>query len=325
MKLELRTEIKLLALITFILSIGFSIINFISISSFRTQLYQRIKSEAELYRILLFYNQKTPLPDYFKLSKEIPVDYQTWQILGKEGDYFLLLNTKKVEEKINRYALFLFLWEIPILVLTILIVYKTVNVFLNREKEIKEMVKLFFMLFAHKLGNFLSLNKLNLEILLQKYGSDKSLLRLKRSYDVLEEDFKKSLDYIRTLGEDEEREWVRVDEIIERLTFKYHALFPDKRIEMSLRPLKIRVKKGEAESLFQLLIENAFKYASTFVSVGMEKDGSSYKITFVNDIAEVPSGTGIGLKLVKFLGDKLGWEVRVFPGKERFTVEVKLK
>ena len=325
MKLEFRTEIKLLALITLILSIGFSIINFISISSFRSQLYQRIKSESELYQILLFYNQKTPLPEYFKVSKKIPVDYQTWQILGKEGEYFLLLNTKKIEEEISSYAVSLFIWETPILILTVLIVYKTVNVFLRREKEIKEMVKLFFMLFAHKLGNFLSLNKLNLEILLQKYGSEKSLLRLKRSYDILEEDFRRSLEYIRTLEADQEEELIRVDETIERLILKYHSIFPNKRIELNLTPVKVKVKKGEAESFFQLLIENAFKYASTFVSAAMEKDGGSYKITLVNDIAQVPSGTGIGLKLVSFLADKLGWKVKVFPGRDKFTVEVYLK
>jgi len=324
MKLELRTEIKLLALITLILSIGFSIINFISISSFRSQLYHRIKSESELYQILLFYNQKTPLPEYFKLSKQIPVDYQTWQILGKEGEYFLLLNTKKIEEEINRYAVSLFVWETPILILTVLIVYKTVNVFLRREKEIKEMVKLFFMLFAHKLGNFLSLNKLNLEILLQKYGSDKSLLRLKRSYDVLEEDFKRSLDYIRTLEDSQGEEVVDLAEIIEKLVMKYHSVFPTKRIELSLLPTRVKVKRGEAESFFQLLIENAFKYASTFVSVDIEKERGSYKITLMNDVGEVPSGTGIGLKLVNFLADKLGWQVKVYPGKKRFTVEVRL-
>jgi signal transduction histidine kinase len=270
------------------------------------------------------YNRETPLPDYFKVSKEIPVDFKTWQIIGKQGRYFLLLNTKKLDDKVNKYAFFLFVWEMPILALTVLIVYKTVNIFLKREQETKELVKLFFLLFTHKLGNFLSLNKLNLEMLLSKYGHERSLLRLKRSYEILEEDFKRSLNYIRSVEEEEREEWIDISEVIEKLFCKYHSLFPNKKVELSLKPLKIRAKKGEVENFFQLLIENAFKYSQSFVEIKVTDEKNGYKIILVNDVGNTPSGTGIGLKLVEFLAKKIGCKVKFFPGKRLFTVEIKL-
>jgi len=323
-RLRLRTEVKLLLLITLILALGFSIVNFISVSSYRSQLVQKVKSEADLYQVLLLYSQDIPLPKHFKLSDRIPVDYETWKIMGKVRDKFLLLNIKELNDEIITYMMSLFIWEVPVLILTVLVVYRTVNIYLQREKETKELVKLFFLLFTHKLGNFLSLDRLSIELLLQKYGPDRSLLRLRRSYGIIEEDFKKSLKYIRALELEEEPEVIDVSALIKELVVKYHNYFPDRKFEISLIPIKVKAKRSEVENLFQLLIENAFKYSLSWVKIEAIKKGKGYRIVLLNDLGSAPSGSGIGLKMVEFLADKLGWKMKIEPSDNKFIVELSL-
>jgi len=323
--MKLKTEIKLLLLIAFILSIGFSVINFISVSSYRSQLYQKVKSEADLYQVLLLYDLDIQLPRYFKLFKELPTDYQTWEILGKVKEHFLVLNKKEVNREILRYALFLFAWELPVLLLTIFVVYKATSLYLKRERESKEFVKLFFLLFTHKLGNFLSLDRLSIELLLQKYGNDRSLLRLKRSYELLEDDFKKSLNYMKAFEENEEPEVVDVSTVLKELIYKYHAYYPLRRVEVLLQPLKVKARRGDIENLFQLLIENAFKYSSSFVKVEARKSGKGYLVSITNDLGSAPSGSSIGLKMAQFLAERLNWSVEVHPGSKEFIVDIFLK
>jgi len=323
--MKLKTEIKLLLLIAFILSIGFSVINFISVSSYRSQLYQKVKSEADLYQVLLLYDLDIQLPKYFKLSATVPTDYKTWEILGKVKDHFLLLNVKELNREILRYAFFLFAWELPVLLLTIFVVYKATSLYLKRERESKEFVKLFFLLFTHKLGNFLSLDRLSIELLLQKYGNDRSLLRLKRSYELLEDDFKKSLNYMKAFEEEEEPEIVDVSAVLKDLLYKYHSYYPSRNLEVSLFPIRVKARKGDIESLLQLLVENAFKYSSSFVKVESAKTKKGFMLSILNDVGPASSGSGIGLKMAQFLASKLGWKMELYPQDERFLVELKFK
>ena len=324
-RLKLRTEVKLLLLITFILAIGFSIVNFISVSSYRSQLVQKVKSEADLYQVLLLYSQDIPLPRYFKLSDRVPVNYETWKIMGKVRDKFLLLNVKKLNSEIITYMMSLFIWEVPVLILTVLVVYRTVNIYLQREKETKELVKLFFLLFSHKLGNFLSLDRLSIELLLQKYGNDRSLLRLKRSYELLEEDFKKSLNYMKAFEEEQEPEVIDISSIVKELIYKYHGYYPSRKVEVSLFPVKIKARRGDIENLFQLIIENAFKYSSSLVKVEVQRMGKGFLISIINDIGDASSGSSIGLKMAQFLAERLNWELKVHPGDREFIVDIFLK
>jgi len=321
---KLRTEFKLLVLISLILTVSFSVVNFISVNSYRSQLLQKVKSEADLYQVLLLYSEDFPMPEYFKLSPELPPDYETWNIVGKVRGKFLLLNVKEVNKQIYKYMISLFVWEIPALILTVFIVYRTVNHFIKREKETKELVKLFFLLFSHKLGNFLSLDRLSIELLLQKYGQDKPLLRLKRSYQIIEEDFKKSLKYIEALEVEREPEMVELSSIVKELLMKYHNYFPDKEVEVSLLPIRVKAKKADVESVLQLLIENAFKYSKNFIKVEASQQGKFYTLTFTNDVGNISSGSGIGLKMIEFLIRRLGWGMKIHPSDDKFIVELKI-
>jgi NADH:ubiquinone oxidoreductase subunit K len=228
------------------------------------------------------------------------------------------------KEVLIKYILSILACETLVTLVVLLLVYRNFTLFLKRERATKEMVKLFFLLFTHKFGNFLSLNRINLEILTQKYGNDRSLLRLKRSYNVLEEDFKNSLRYIKGIEESQSPEWVDVSEVIRSSVLKYSSVFPEKGVELSLMPLKVRARRQEVESFFQLLIENAFKYASSSIKIELSRERRGYRIILVNDVGTASSGTGIGLKLLKFLADKIGWEVDFFPGKKLFITEIRL-
>ncbi|WP_457678585.1 hypothetical protein [Thermovibrio sp.] len=325
-RLKLRTEIKLLILITFVLSVGFSVINFLSISSFKREFYQKVETEAKLYQLLLIYNKRTELPPYFKLSNTPFKVGENWEVIGKLGNAFFLLDLNYLESQINRYALSLFLWEVPILVATILIVYRVVSFFLEREKRMKDMLRLFFMLYSHKLGNFLSLNRINLEILSQTCSSSRALSRLKRSYSLLEEDFKRSLKYVETLGgEEEEESSFDLAELLNSLVAKYRTFFPAKEVILSGGSIRVKAKRTEAESLLQLVVENAFKYSDKYVKVEIVKNKDSSKIRIENDVSGAPSGTGVGLKLSNFLAKRLGWELKIIPEEREFTVEILIK
>lgn len=187
--MKVRAEIKLLVLLTLILSLGLSVVNLVALSNYKRQILEKIDSEVELYKLAVDYGVSLKLPPYIVISPKPPGE--RWSVAGKVNDEFFFVNEDYVQSELRRFAFYLFIWEVPIVVLTILVAYKTVTLFIKREKEAKELVKTFFLLFTHKLGNFLSLNKINLEILEMKCPNEKALSRIKQAYSILESDFKK--------------------------------------------------------------------------------------------------------------------------------------
>jgi len=321
-RVNLRLEFKLLITITLILAVGFAVVNFISVKAYRAQFMQRIKSEASLYQVLLLYSDEIALPPYLKLSEKPPDDPSKWKVLGKVKGKRILLDLERVDRRVLKYGFSLFLWELPVWILTILVVYRAVSFFVRREKEAKEFIKLFFLLFTHKLGNFLSLDRVNLELLQELCGDRKPLRRLRRSYQILEDDFKKSLRYIEAFDAEREPEAVDLSGVLKEVVSKYGNYFPEKQVVLKTFPLKVKARRVDLENLLHLLIENAFKYSKSFVEVSLEKRGRGYLLSIVNDPGDASSGSGMGLKMAEFLAKRLGWELRLTPEKSRFVAEL---
>jgi len=317
----LRVEVKLLILIALILSFGLSTVNLVALNNCKKQILEKVNLEIRLYKVLYSYGILAQTPVYIKVSKVPPSS--DWRLIGKAYDgNFFFLDENYVQRELRSFAIHLFIWEIPIIVLTILFTYKTVSFFIEREKEAKELVKTFFLFFTHKLGNFLSLNRVNLEILKMHCPIEKALYRLEKAYDILESDFKKSLSYISSFESEQTNESFRLDELLENLINRYYNLFPSLNLEYSLEALVIKSRKKEVESLLQILIENAFKYADTYVRVSLKYFYSKPIIEIENDVGSGNSGSGIGLRLAKFLARRLGWRLEVMPGKRKFKVQL---
>jgi len=264
---------------------------------------------------------------FIGLSTVNVISISLYYYLGLKGFEHQVLADCFKREALITYTSALFLLEVPVIAVISFLIYKTFLSYLGREKKAKDLIRLFFLLYAHKLGNFLSLNKVNLELLNRRCGSDKALMRLKKSYTFLEEDFRKSLEYVRSLETKQEEIFMDISSLIKRLVSKYHNLFPDRELELNLCPFSVKVKRQDAENLFQILIENAFKYSNRFVKVEMKRVNKSCRILFVNDTGMPPSasGSGVGLKLATLLSAMLGWELVYRVDRRYFRVFVTIR
>ncbi len=305
----IRREIKLLIAISVALALGFSIIDFIALSFLKQEVVSRLQLEVSFYKEMLFLDPSYPLPEYVKLCKLPPPD--GWELVSKVGDKYLFVNVERVLDLVKRFSITLFLWEAVTLFITISFVYLLIKYFFLKEKQSKELVRFFFMFFSHKLGNFLAMNKLNLEILRDRCSGDKVIDRLLKAHELLEQEFKSSLRYVSSMKNAEQHEsLVKLDLMLSEILKKISDVYPYINLTQDIEPVSVKAVKAELESLMFILFENAFKYAAKKVRVSLQRIGSKgFRLLIVNDVGTIPSGSGLGLQLASTVVKKLGWKL----------------
>jgi len=173
-------------------------------------------------------------------------------------------------------------------------------------------LKIILLVFTHKLGNFLSLQRVNLELLKNKYGSSKALKRMEEGYTLMEKNFFQLLSAVKNLGKEEEVETVNLKELLEHLLTHFSSVLRDKEVRVYLKEVHTRMKKSDAENLLFFLLDNAVKYSSSKIWIRLGKIKEKPYFVLCNDISSVPlKGSGVGLKLVEFICNNYNFKFRI--------------
>ncbi len=198
--------------------------------------------------------------------------------------------------------------------------YLLYSKYLFHKRRNQEIFNVLLQAISHRFGNFIAVQKLNLEAL-NTGSSELPLYRLQESLSALEEDYKQILRVLEnfsnfSLDEDKIdfsliiRDLVKCLRRSQNLSFVFRDFL---RLEVSVPRLLIR-------TILSLLLENAFKYAQSFVYVRIGCVKKQVYIFIANDIAEhVPRGSGMGLKIATLLVENLGWSLR-YRSKSTFQV-----
>ncbi len=263
------------------------------------------KQNVNLYLKLYNNGYINKLPSYIKISAKSYSKNKDYVFYGLWGKRFVFVKISGVKKKLIEFALILFVWELLLSVLIIFIIYVGLKRVFRRQKYTDQFLKFILVAISHKLGNFLSAQKVNLELADMDEDSKK---RLSSALDEMEKDFNTVSYTIRSITSDKEKlSFVNVIEELKKVLDGFS--FKDKRLDLQLyvddyliytNPTDLRIVLSE-------LTTNAFKYSFENISVLAERYKKGIKIVFVNDVKNVSKGSGIGLSIVEFLCKKNNW------------------
>ncbi|WP_457642414.1 sensor histidine kinase [Persephonella sp.] len=315
-------EKKILIIFTVILTVGFSVINGISILYFKKNLEYQLYKEATLYKTILSEKHFLKLPYYFKIDNKLnPEKYEV--ITFWQENYILLDKNYKIN-KIKTFGLNLVIWEGILIITLLFIMYITIIRYIREKEENRKLLEILLLTITHKLGNFLSSQRLNIELIKSKCNI-KPVERLEKGYLFIENDFKTSLKMIKKLSErKEEIKSVNIKHILTEIISLFEENLKNKKVYLNLKDFYIKMDSFDAENIFHCIIENAVKYSDKKIYIKTCVRRNICYVFIRNDISEISKGSGIGLKIAEFLISKYGGEIKTKVKKNYFTV-VKLK
>ncbi|TCK06653.1 HAMP domain-containing histidine kinase [Phorcysia thermohydrogeniphila] len=309
----MKFETKVILSVILSLTLGLSILNAVSVTLLKREIEKRVIREAELYSLLC--QDNCTLPDYIVVSKGAIISDELKPVLKKKEKIFWI-NTRHIKNKLKEAALTIFLWEVTLLLFLSIVTAKFINRYLRQEKEIRDYLKIILLVFTHKLGNFLSLQRINLELIKSKCGPSKPLRRMEEGYELMEKNFFQLLSAVKELGSNEEVEPLNLKELIEELLKHFSHLLSEKKIYLSLKDVHFSMKRSDAENLFFFLLDNAFKYSSSKIWVRLGNLKGRPYFALCNDVSSAPlKGSGVGLELVKFICERYGIRYQVKRGR----------
>ncbi len=266
------------------------------------------KRDVDLHLRLYDKGYISKLPSYIKIiSVKSYTKNKGYVFYGLWGKKFVLVNIAGVKRKLIEFSLALFLWELLLAILIIFIVYVSLKRIFKRQKYTDQFLKFILVAISHKLGNFLSAQKVNLEL---ANIDEESKKRLSFALNEMEKDFRVVSSTIRSITSDNGRlSFVNVIEELRKVLDGFS--FKNKKLDLQLyldgylayvNPTDLRIVLSE-------LATNAFKYSFSNISVIAEKYKKGVKIVFINDVKSISKGSGVGLSVIEFLCKKNNWIV----------------
>lgn len=291
-------QLKIFIVFTLSMVFIFSAINFVTIYFFQEE-QQRYENEIiSIYQGVLKQNKNYPLPPYIK----------------RYGDE-IIIDKSYNEERFAKYSKTVLAWEALLILILSYLFFKILNLISRKEKEHEEFLKFLFFVLSHKIGNFLSVMKTNVEILKLKQ-EPRAIERIERSCNLIDDELKKSIETIKKLPKiSKSRQTVSVNELINRILSKYET---DKKIILTSRQVFLNTNAEAFETILFLLLDNAFRYAHSKIHIKLFRNG----IAIRNDFSEILKGSGIGLQLVEYLTGKAGFSFHSRAKGEHFIAVV---
>ena len=278
-------------------------INILVITFFKYKEIDRLNKEAELYSYIKSDKPEYKLPAHIKVAKRYIGD-SNFRFFGVYGGKFVYFKNGYVKKDMNRFVLTLLLWEFSLSFLLILMVYAVLKHYLKKEQENRRFLKFLLGTISHKMGNFLSIQRVNLELI--DADDKKPIERLKDAYAFMERDFKNIVHVIKNMQENKSQKCNAEDVI--RDTFNlFKEKCENKTIDLKLQKAYVNSKSGDFYNVIHELIENSVKYSNKFIHMETIKKGRMLYIVIDNDITEKKSGSGFGLSLVRYISSKNRW------------------
>ncbi len=314
----MRFEVRTLAFLTVALVLGLSMINFLSVAYLRAVLEDSLEREVERVYRLYVLGQKEAVPEHLRVSRS-PVPPDGFRVIRYTGKHFIFLKEGYLEERIKNFSVFLLMWEALLVMVLVVLFQRVVVRYLRRERDMRDLTSILLLTLTHRIGNFLSVQRVNLELLDRSPALD----RLKESLRRLERHYRRTLDILEDLKEGQGTEPAKVDlkSALESV-LRSVPVREDVRVRTRLYRVHVQTNPIYLEILLSSLIENAFRYARSRVYIKLCRDKGRPVLVVRNDVKAHTGGSGMGLQIVRFVSRKMGAEVR-YRIKSHFTAVVR--
>lgn len=212
------------------------------------------------------------------------------------------------------------LWELVLIIGVSYVFAKLVWIYLREKEQKKELLQMLVLAISHKVGNFLSIQRINLEMLKNK---DKELVsRLIQSCEQTSRDLEKIITLITSFLQQAQAQAseTNLKQLIPKILAKLQKqLKPPSQVTLNLASVCLNVPPQILEIILFNLLENSFYYAKTYLQI--QQDQNVLKIT--NDLEPRPSqGHGLGLLIAQKLGEMYDLELKTKAKKNRFQAEL---
>ncbi len=270
-------HLKIFLIFAIVVVLLFSAINFLTIYFFNEEQQRHERELLLVYGEILKHDKNYQLPLHIKrFGEELSIDEQY------------------AKERFIKYSKTVLFWEgLFILVLSYLF-YRVLSLISKKEMEHEDFLKFLFFILSHKIGNFLSTMKTNIEIMRLR-PEDKVIERLQLICNLMSDELNKTMETIKKVSKhSKDKQKISLKELIENILTKFQT---EKKIIISKRDAILQINKSAFESILFLLLDNAVRYAHSRIHIKVCKNA----IAIRNDFSEILKGSGLGLQIAQYL------------------------
>ena len=302
LRLKVEYKDKVLILTIILMVFWLAAIDVVVLMFFRVGIVSSFKSQTDVYLDLYSKGAIKNLPNYIKITQK-PIKSKNFTLYRIEDGRYVYVDLSNVVELFKKFIWTLIAWELALTLTVSLLVFAVVGRFVEREKATNEMLSFILLSMSHKLGNFISAQRVNLELL----KDDKIKDRLLKPINEMEGDFYILTNYIKNLAKEDKRE-IRVDlcDEVEKIIKEFD--FGDRRVVFSAtEKCEAKINVEDFRIAFSETINNAFKYAKSFVEISIRRKSGKIEIVVLNDIEFKPSKSGIGISIIEYISKRNQW------------------
>jgi len=286
---------------------------------FKYNIESQIYRETKLYLEIYKYNPGVILPPYIKTFDHLPSGKE-YEIIGMSDGKYIAFDRNYKDRKLESFATTLLMWEAVLVVSLMILVYFTIVKYIKKEEYIRQYLEILILTITHKLGNFLSIQRLNIDLIKSKCRL-KAVNRLENAYSLMEKDFKFTIKTLKNLGESEKTiSTVNLKDMIEDVLHHFIENLKDKKVRLKLKDIYIKADPNDLENVLFSVIENAVKFSEEKIYIKMCNNKKNIYIFIKNDVGSVSKGAGVGLQIAEFLLSQYGGEIKTHVGRDFLTV-----
>jgi len=297
----LSEKAKLLLFFVLLITVGFFVLNVVLFFELKGMVEESAYYKAYAHYLLYSMNPDHRGDQNFIISKQAPksLAFAFKDPRDQFGNVYVVVREEYLAQRIKQSAKKMVILQF-LLIFSLLVLYQLVLEKLwAKVEESREFSKALVQSIAHKLGNFLSVQKTNLS-LLRKGFSAEPLRRLQKSVERLERDLSLTL---RLSQEETEpvRVWTNLREAIEDILNFFEEELKEKRLILGCkRDVYVLIDQRELEDILYNLLSNAVKYSKSFIHIRTTLGKGKLFLSIRNDfVGDGVKGTGLGLRLLE--------------------------
>lgn len=297
-------------------------INIIFINTFKEEVEEYLRKEIALYqKLVLNKNIDIPIPHYLEITNT-SIKKNNYVLFEINKSYYYYVKSDYIKNLLNDKILLLLYWDIIIILSIVLLYYLTLFRAVDREKTYLKNFEIIFLVFSHKLRNYLTSSKLNLELI--KKGKSEVADRLIFSNNLLENDLNNIFNFINKIEINQiKREKFSLEELLCKL-LKTLNLTDTLSVKINIKNFYIKGFYNDIYQSFYLIFDNIQKYAHKNLYIRAGNFKNKNYIILKNDIKEdTNSGLRVGLSVAEKLLEKNRVSVNWKKGKKYFIVKIK--
>ncbi|MCF8104537.1 MAG: hypothetical protein K9K64_03550 [Desulfohalobiaceae bacterium] len=225
-------------------------------------------------------------------------------------------------DQLTQFFYYIVLWELILVIVVSYVFYELFRRYQRHKQEVSEFQDILVKAVSHRMGNFLAVQKVNVELLRQK-NSPKALDRIEEATLRFENDFQQLIKIMDDFSfEERSQEPLDFKTLTENILPRFAR---EKKLEVKSK-LQKAVFKGnilEVQTLLFILLENAVKYAGSSIIIRTgTATGRPYFFLKNDKNPRVTKGTGIGSNIASRLCSRNDLFLRQKESQGRFKVLV---